>query len=218
MKKEIKQRIELIKNGQVPQGYKKTKVGIIPEDWEPKKLSKLSDIYDGTHQTPIYTKEGVKFISVEDIKDIEQSNKFISEKDFEKNFKIKPQFNDIFMTRIGDIGTPFIIKSNNKYAFYVSLSLIRCSDRLSSDFFNQAIQGYSFQKELYSKTIHVAFPRKINLGDIGHCLINLIDLQEQQKIADILTTQDKIIELKQKLIEEKQNQKNILCKIYLQVR
>ena len=110
------------------------------------------------------------------------------------------------MTRIGDIGTSFIIKSHNKYAFYVSLSLIRCSNNLNSDFLNQAIQGYNLQKELYSKTIHVAFPKKINLGDIGHCLINLIGLKEQQKISDILTTQDKII----KLIEEKEKQKNYL--------
>ena len=102
----------------------------------------------------------MKFISVEDIRDIDKSSKFISEVDFEKNFKIKPQFNDIFMTRIGDIGTSFIIKSHNKYAFYVSLSLIRCSNNLNSDFLNQAIQGYNLQKELYSKTIHVAFPKK----------------------------------------------------------
>ena len=206
MKEEIKQRIQLIKNGEVPQGYKKTKVGIVPIDWKIKKLKEIADIYDGTHKTPNYTKEGVKFISVEDIRDIDKSSKFISEVDFEKNFKIKPQFNDIFMTRIGDIGTSFIIKSHNKYAFYVSLSLIRCSNNLNSDFLNQAIQGYNLQKELYSKTIHVAFPKKINLGDIGHCLINLIGLKEQQKISDILTTQDKII----KLIEEKEKQKNYL--------
>ena len=43
MKEEIKQRIKLIKNGQVPQGYKKTKVGILPEDWEIEKFNSLFD-------------------------------------------------------------------------------------------------------------------------------------------------------------------------------
>ena len=34
MKSEIKQRIEQIKAGQVPDGYKKTKIGIVPTEWE----------------------------------------------------------------------------------------------------------------------------------------------------------------------------------------
>ena len=33
MKSKIKQRIEQTKNGQVPDGYKKTKVGVVPVDW-----------------------------------------------------------------------------------------------------------------------------------------------------------------------------------------
>jgi hypothetical protein len=34
MKVEIKKRIEAIQRGEVPRGYKKTKIGIVPEDWE----------------------------------------------------------------------------------------------------------------------------------------------------------------------------------------
>ena len=34
MNRQIKQRIEQIKNGQVPEGYKKTKIGIVPKEWE----------------------------------------------------------------------------------------------------------------------------------------------------------------------------------------
>ena len=32
MKLEIKERVERIRNGEVPEGYQKTKVGIIPDD------------------------------------------------------------------------------------------------------------------------------------------------------------------------------------------
>ena len=39
MTPEIKHRIEQIKNGEIPEGYKRTKAGIIPEKWEIKKLS-----------------------------------------------------------------------------------------------------------------------------------------------------------------------------------
>lgn len=41
MTPQIKQRIEQIRRGEVPEGYKKTKVGIVPEKWENKKLGEL---------------------------------------------------------------------------------------------------------------------------------------------------------------------------------
>lgn len=33
MKQEIKERVEKIRNGEVPEGYKETKVDVIPDDW-----------------------------------------------------------------------------------------------------------------------------------------------------------------------------------------
>ena len=34
------------------------------DDWEQRKLNEVSDIYDGTHQTPKYQDDGVMFLSV----------------------------------------------------------------------------------------------------------------------------------------------------------
>ncbi len=53
-------------------------------------LGDFCGIYDGTHQTPKYTDSGVRFVSVENIKALSQSEKFISEEDFAKNYKIWP--------------------------------------------------------------------------------------------------------------------------------
>ena len=88
MKTEIKQRIEQIKKGQVPQGYKKTKIGIVPSEWEVKKLKENVLIVDGTHQTPKYISNGVPFVSVENIGNISNTDKYISKEDFEKFKKI----------------------------------------------------------------------------------------------------------------------------------
>ena len=41
MTPQIKQRIEQVRRGEVPEGYKKTKVGIVPMEWE---ICSLSDI------------------------------------------------------------------------------------------------------------------------------------------------------------------------------
>lgn len=42
MRQEIKERIEQIRRGEVPEGYKRTKVGVIPEDWEVKHLDEIA--------------------------------------------------------------------------------------------------------------------------------------------------------------------------------
>ena len=34
MKQEIDERVERIRKGEIPEGYKETKVGIIPDDWD----------------------------------------------------------------------------------------------------------------------------------------------------------------------------------------
>ena len=47
MKQEIKERVEKIRKGEVPDGYKETKVGIIPDDWDVGKLGDLGDFKKG---------------------------------------------------------------------------------------------------------------------------------------------------------------------------
>lgn len=41
MTPEIKQRIEQIRRGEVPEGYKKGKLGVVPEEWEETSFSSL---------------------------------------------------------------------------------------------------------------------------------------------------------------------------------
>lgn len=41
MTPQIKQRIEQIRRGEVPDGYKRTKVGLVPEEWKIKRLAQV---------------------------------------------------------------------------------------------------------------------------------------------------------------------------------
>lgn len=52
-------------------------------EWEEEELGKLTDVYDGTHQTPKYLDKGVMFLSVENINTL-KSEKYISIEDFKK--------------------------------------------------------------------------------------------------------------------------------------
>lgn len=173
-------------------------------DWEEKRLGEVARIYDGTHQTPKYVKQGVPFYSVEHVTANDFSKtKFISEEVFSKeNKRVILEKNDILMTRIGDIGTSRLIDWGVRASFYVSLALIKVDhEEVDSRFMNQTIKTDYFQKELWKRTIHVAFPKKINLGEIGNCTFKGPSLPEQQKIADFLTAVDKWIE---NLTEQKQ--------------
>ena len=179
------------------------------EAWEQSKLEEISNIFDGTHQTPDYKNEGIMFLSVENIKNL-QSNKYISNEDFKKNFKIFPQKNDILMTRIGDIGTTNIVKDNSPKAYYVSLALIKPIN-ISSYFLNQSIKSLYVQKELKERSLLTAIPMKINKDQIGK--INILypkDIKEQQSIGLLFDKLDNLITLHQRKLDKFKNIKKAL--------
>ena len=98
------------------------------------------------------------------------------------------------MTKIGDIGTSKLIDWDVEASFYVSVALIKKSNLCCSSFINQSIKANYFQSELHKRIIHVAFPRKINLGEIGECWFWFPSITEQTKIANFLSAIDDKIE------------------------
>lgn len=175
------------------------------DDWEQRKLGEITGIYDGTHQTPNYISEGVMFLSVENIKDL-QSNKYISKADFDKNFKVYPEKGDILMTRIGDIGTPNIVQTEDPLAYYVSLALLKPKN-LSSYFLKSSIETNYIQRELWQRTLHIAFPKKINKNEINKVSIYVPEFQEQKQIGKFIKKIDNLITLHQRKLNLLQLQK-----------
>ncbi len=187
-------------------------------DWTLSKLSECSDIYDGTHTTPDYKESGVPFYSVEHVTSGNFSNtKFISLEVFEKeNKRVRLEKGDILMTRIGDIGTPKYLDWDVQASFYVSLALIKPKNK-NGLFLSQYILSQFFQKELHERTIHVAFPKKINLGEIGECLVKMPHQNEQTKIASFLSAVDqKITQITKQKELLTQYKKGVMQKIFNQ--
>lgn len=185
------------------------------EEWNQNKLSDVVNVYDGTHKTPKYTNEGIKFLSVENIKTL-NSNKYISKKDFIKEFKIHPEYGDVLMTRIGDIGTPNIVNVKEPLAYYVSLALLKPIN-INSYFLNSLILSPTVQNELWRKTLHIAFPKKINKNEIAKVLINYPTFNEQEKIGYFFSKLDHQIELEEKKLELlEQQKKGYMQKVFSQ--
>ena len=168
-------------------------VGVSVFGVELKKLEDFAEIYDGTHQTPKYVNTGVPFVSVQDIKNIYGTDKYITIEEYSK-FKIKPRKNDVFMTRIGDIGTCAIVENDDDLAYYVTLTLIRPSnDIVLSKFLKYLIESSQGKKELSKRILHNATPIKINLGEIGKLQFFIPSIPVQEHIVSILDKFDSIV-------------------------
>lgn len=162
-------------------------------------LNTVCNVYDGTHKTPKYTDSGIKFASVENIADPYATEKYISISDYEK-YKIKPQRNDLLMTRIGSIGVCTVLESDEPLAYYVSLALLRPNNNeLNSRYLKYAIESLHCRKELLKRTLVNAVPIKINMGDIGKITLPVPPLPVQREIVRIL---DNFAELTAELTAE----------------
>ncbi|MEQ7159650.1 restriction endonuclease subunit S [Enterococcus gallinarum] len=184
------------------------------EDWEQRKLNEVSDIYDGTHQTPKYQDEGVMFLSVENIKTL-ISNKFISHEAFKSEFRIRPQRGDVLITRIGDVGTANVVETDENLAYYVSLALLK-SEKLQPYFLQASIHAPFVHKQIWKRTLHIAFPKKINKNEIGQVPINIPTTDEQDKIGTFFKQLDDTIALHQRKLDSlKEMKKSLLQQMFV---
>ena len=118
MTSETKQRIKMIKNGKVPHGYKKTKVGIVPEKWEESSLGKYiaeyRELSNDINTYPVYSssRQGL----------IPQSQYYDNKEAVETNlgYKIVPEGyvtyrhmsdDDIFHFNINNVGKKILVSS-----------------------------------------------------------------------------------------------------------
>lgn len=165
--------------------------------WEQRKLGDIAVIFDGTHQTPKYTDSGIKFVSVENIATLE-TEKYISQKAYENEYSNKQaEKGDILMTRIGNIGTAKIIEKDEPLAYYVTLALLK-PQNIDSNFLVWGISSPEVQRNIWKLTLHIAFPKKINLGEINQVTINIPSSSEQKKIGEFFQQLDSLIALHQR--------------------
>ena len=192
----------------VKPGYKQSEVGVIPVDWDVKRLGDLATVRDGTHQTPKYVAAGVPFFSVEHVTSGDFANtKFISEKEHRfltRSFKIEN--GDVLMTRIGSIGDCKLIDWDVRASFYVSLALLKIHGA-SAAFVAQYSNSAAFKTEIELHSLQSAIPKKINLGPISDVRISVPPLSEQHAIATALGDVDALLSALERLIAKRRDLK-----------
>ena len=207
----MKQRIAQIRHGQVPKGFKMTQLGIVLSDWDIVPIGDIGRIVTGSTPPTVihdYYVGDRLFITPADFTEgiyVDNTSRTVSDSAYGVSRVIPPD--SIYVVCIGaTVGKTnmcrvaaicnqqinAIVPGNgfcNQFLYY-------CIDY----FFNRTKARY-----VGSQTLPIV--SKNLFSRVG---LVLPPLAEQRKIAKILAAQDKVIELKEKRLAEKQGQKKYL--------
>lgn len=215
MTPEVKKRIEQIRQGIVPEGYKKGKIGIVPIKWNEIPFSTLftstSEYTDDLKQYPLYS------LTIEDgitakteryershLVKKENSYKVVRPNDYAYN-PMNIRFGAVARHK-GDI--PVAVSG-----YYDIFTTVHENDLVFMDSF----LTYGPMITYYNKvsTGSLVEKQRVHFSDFLEFSLALPPLEERKKIAEILSTQDKAIELQGRKIEElKRFKKGCLEKMF----
>lgn len=211
---------EVIEKTEYKKGYKKTKLGWIPEDWDIVHLDSICDVRDGTHDSPKYYNYGIPFLTSKNLTenglDFYNVN-YISEEDHKKfSERSKVENGDILFGMIGTIGNPTIVNTTINFSIK-NMALIKFfkDTKINNFYLLNTIKSKIISNQ-FSKTANEGVQSFISLRKIRKLLIPLPLKEEQEKIAEILSAWDDGIETLEKLIEQKEILKKSLSQKYFQ--
>jgi type I restriction enzyme S subunit len=198
----------------IKERYKQTEIGVIPKDWEVKKLGIVSDItklagFEYSLHFNSYNDGGDIIVvrgtnithnkmDLSDVKNIptSTSNKLQRSKLFK---------NDLVFAYVGTIGPVYLIEEDNKYHLGPNTSKITVKKELFSKFVYHYFTSGLLKKEIVEHTSIGAQP-SLSMSKIrSFRIIVPPTLKEQTAIANALSDADGLITGLEKLIAKKRN-------------
>ena len=202
------------------EGYKKTEVGVIPEDWEVKKLEEVCNVKGGKRLPKGYQlldeKTKNPYIRVADMYEggINLKNiKYVPHEaaDKIKNYKISKD--DLFISVAGTLGIVGTIPPVLDDANLTENADKLCNIKINKEFLMRVLQSTSIQNIIEAEKTSNAQP-KLALSRIKEFIIPVPSREEQEKIAEILSTVDSQIDNTENLIEKsKELKKGLMQKL-----
>jgi len=205
----------------VPQGYKQTKVGVIPVEWEVVKLEEyIDELEAGVSVNSMDSicqndkEKGIlKTSAISDGKFISSEHKKIIEKDIDRA-KLNPKQGNLIISRMNTpelVGAIAIIKKdfNNLYLpdrlWQTKFSKTK---KLNSFWLNYLLNTYKYKSKVKILGTGTSGSMKnISKKAFLKLKIPLPPLKEQQKIAEILTTWESAISKQEELVKAKEELK-----------
>ena len=167
--------------------------------WEQRKLSEISDVRDGTHDSPSYLNDGHPFVTSKNVKDgyINYDDiKYISDEDFEAiNKRSKVDVNDILMGMIGTIGNLALIRTEPDFAIK-NVALIKDTKQVSYMYLYHYLQSSSTERQLLSG-LDGGTQKFVSLKNIRELNIMVPSEAEQLKVGNFIESLDHLITLHQ---------------------
>lgn len=205
----IKARIESIRRGEVPEGYKRTKAGIMPMSWCKEKIYQAKDLFvsvsdkkhGGTLEVLSATQDrGIVPRRLVDI-DIKYDDSNLG------TYKKVDKGDFVISLRSFQGGI--------EYSDYVGIvspayTVVRSKQKIVSGYYKAYFKTEDFIKRLNIGTYGIRDGKQVSFDDFGDMVLHYPPVNEQEKIAEILAGQDRVIALKEKLLAEKQKQKKYL--------
>ncbi len=221
MKTEIKQRIAKLNNGEIPNGYKKTSVGIVPIEWAEHTLGDIFKFKNGLNKEKEAFGQGTPIVNYTDVwkkrglkaKDIK--GRVVLSKNEIQNYEAK--CGDVFFTRtsetIDEIGYSSVLLEDIENAVFSGFVLrARPYNNLVSREYHQYCYSEPLMRQEIIKRSSMT-TRALTSGPmLSQVAINLPSHREQSKIAEILMKWDEAIELYNQYIEKLKQLKSIWLK------
>lgn len=220
MKLEIRQKIEQMSQGKLPPGYKKIKNGIAPISWS---RTQMEALFNRLMRKNVKGIQNVLTISAQKglIKQEAFFTKSIASEDKSNYFLLKK--GEFAYNKSYSNGYPYgTIKRMEDYNEGIVSPLYICfsanKNNQCPDFFLQYFEAGKLNQEIGACAQEGARNHgllNISVKDFFHMSLIVPPIEEQQKIAEILMTQDRVIALKERYLEEKRRQKKYLMQVLL---
>ena len=201
----------------LPIGYKRTPLGVIPQEWEVLPLSVAFRIQGGyAFKSELFSTTGD--IPVIRISNLPQNSRFVELSEcvyYPSHIEICSQFTihkgDLLIAMSGATTgkTAIFNKSFNAYLNQRVGVFRQTTNKILYSYLLSIIHSTLFKYKLQPLLIAGAQPN-ISSNDIENMKFAIPPIQEQKKIAELLSEWDKAIELQTKLIEELELRKRAL--------
>lgn len=203
MTPEIKQRIERIRCGEQLEGYKKTKAGTIPDAWCCYRIHECLSIYN--HERKPISEDVRKTIpGPYPYYGPTQVQGYIATYESEGPAVLIGEDGDHFLKYKDREMTMYV---DGKYTVNNHAHVLHGTELCETEWFYYAYQ----HKSLFDAITRQGAGRyKLTKEALTKLPLQCPPIEEQREIISILTTQDKVIDLKEKRLAEKQRQKKYL--------